>query len=113
MSRAALLLIEEACATAEDQYAGGDTYSALVTLVDMTSDLIDALAPYAGSMAARTIIVMRNGNSLQVPTTVNTAADIAGLMNAGTPKVYTAVDVNDGRTHNIMVAEIQDVYEVP
>lgn len=60
----------------------------------------------------KTVIVMRNGNSLQVATSTNTAADIAGLMNAGTPKVYTAIDVNDGLTHNIMVAEIQDVYEV-
>ena len=64
-------------------------------------------------MAAKTIIIMRNGNSLQVPVSTNTAADIAGLMNAGTPKVYSAVDVNDGLTHYVLVSEIQDVYQTP
>jgi len=108
----ALTVIEVACLAAEDHVMGGDTVTALEVLTDGMDKLIDILTPYASIMAVKTVIIMRNGNSLQVPIATNTAADIAGLMNAGTPKVYNAVDINDGRMHYIMVAEIQDVYEV-
>lgn len=60
----------------------------------------------------KTVIILRNGNSLQIPTSVNTASDVAGLMNAGTPSVYVGTDVNDGLSHHIRVSEIIDVYEV-
>lgn len=108
----ALRLIQKTCELAEWQQAGGDTYTAAGTLATGMGKLAELLAPYAEAMP-KTVIIMRNGNSLQVATSTNTAADIAGLMNAGTPKVYNAVDVNDGRMHYIAVAEIQDVYETP
>lgn len=60
----------------------------------------------------KTVIILSNGNSLQIPTSVNSAADVAGLMNAGTPAVYAGTDINDGRVHHIRVAAILDVYEV-
>jgi hypothetical protein len=111
----ALRLIEDACTAAEDQQGGGDTYRALATLATMAGDIITVLAPYAERMPSvpRTIILLSSGSTLQVPTSVNTAADIAGLMNAGTPKVYSAVDLADGFTHNILVSTIVDVYQVP
>lgn len=109
--RDALAVIEDACRRSEGQLAGNDDRAALVTLAMGMDKVIDVLRPYAKGMP-KTVIILRNGNSLQVLTSTNTAADIAGLMNAGTPAVYVGTDVNDGRLHHIRVSEIIDVYEV-
>ena len=111
---AALQLIQEECEHAAIHTARGDVTVAATILARAMGNLADLLAPPYADAMPKTVIVMRNGSSLQVSTTnTNTAADIAGLMNAGTPKVYSAVDVNDGIVHNILVSEIQDVYEAP
>jgi hypothetical protein len=62
-------------------------------------------------MATRTVMILSNNSTFAVPVSVNTAADIAGLMNAGTQKVYSAVDVTDGNMHHVRVDAIIDVYE--
>lgn len=117
-----LEIIEQACATAEDQEGGNDREGAVRTLADMAKDLITVLAPCAYGAPResdrlitmpKTVIILRNGNSLQVATTTNTAEDIAGLMNAGTPSVYVAQDVVDGMVHHVRVSEILDVYQMP
>lgn len=118
LARVALRVIERRAAESADHLDGGDVRSAAETLGMMTSQLVTLLAPYAGGgryagVMPKTVIILRNGNSLQVPTTTNSAADIAGLMNAGTPSVYQGTDVNDGLLHHIRVSEILDVYEVP
>jgi hypothetical protein len=57
-----------------------------------------------------TFIYLTNGQSVQ--TTSNNAADIAGLVNAGTPKIYQCNDAQDPNlTHNIVTAHIVDVYD--
>jgi hypothetical protein len=48
LANAALELIGQACATAEDQESGDDHAGALATLVGLTTDLVTLLAPHAG-----------------------------------------------------------------
>lgn len=58
-----------------------------------------------------TYIFLDNGQSLQ--TTDNSAADIAGLVNAGTQKIYTCVDHQSaGITHHVVASHIVDVYDI-
>lgn len=57
-----------------------------------------------------TILVLTNGNTIR--TTSNVPADIAGMINAGTQKIYACTDLTDGYTHNVMVNAILDFYQV-
>lgn len=55
-----------------------------------------------------TIIFLANGQSVQ--TRDNTAADIAGLVNAGAQKIYTCADAFSPEVqHNIVISNIVDV----
>ena len=111
--RKALRLIENACSRAEDQVAGCDIRAALVTLADGMADVIDALAPYAKAMPLpypHTILILTNGSTIR--TTANAPADIAGMINAGTQKIYDCTDLTDGLTHHVMVSAILDFYQV-
>lgn len=56
------------------------------------------------------IINLSTGQSVQTQT--NSAADVAGLVNAGVQKIYTCTDLFTGHDHNIVVAQISDFYEV-
>lgn len=56
-----------------------------------------------------TIIYLGNGQSVQTQT--NSAADIAGLVNAGTQKIYQCTDAFNGHQHYIVVAHIVEVTE--
>lgn len=56
------------------------------------------------------IINLTTGQGIQ--TQSNSAADLAGLVNAGTQKIYTCTDLFTGHDHNIVVAQISDFYEV-
>lgn len=48
LANQALSLIEQACATAEDQESGDDHRGALITLTQLTTDLITLLAVHSG-----------------------------------------------------------------
>lgn len=60
---------------------------------------------------SKLIINMANGQNIQ--TQSNDSGDLAGLINAGTPKVYVCTDRITGNTHSIVVSAITDFYEVP
>lgn len=59
----------------------------------------------------KTLIQLLDGNNVWTQT--NSAADIAGLINAGVQKIYQCTEMTTGQTHNIVVANIVDVIEVP
>lgn len=113
-SNKALSLIENACLTAEDHVSGGDTVAALEVLADSMGELITILAPYAVIMPLphpHTILVLTNGSTIR--TTANAPEDIAGMINAGTQKIYSCTDLTDGFVHNVMVGAILDFYQIP
>lgn len=57
----------------------------------------------------KTIIVLAGGQTVQ--TRQDPPANIAGMINAGTQKVYTCADALDpAKTHNVVVSAIMDVY---
>lgn len=58
-----------------------------------------------------TLIYLDNGQSVQ--TQSNSAADIAGLVNAGTPKIYQCTDAMTGQQQYIVTAHIVSVTEQP
>lgn len=59
----------------------------------------------------KTLIQLANNQN--VWTQSNSAADIAGLINAGVDKIYQCTEMTTGQVHNIVVAHIVDVMEVP
>jgi hypothetical protein len=60
-------------------------------------------------MSMKTIIVLAGGQTVQ--TRDNAPSDIAGLVNAGTPKIYACTDALDpAKTHNVVTSYIMDVY---
>jgi len=56
------------------------------------------------------IINLDNGQGIQ--TQSNSAADLAGLVNAGVQKIYTGTNLFTGHDHQIVVSHITDFYEV-
>lgn len=62
-------------------------------------------------MTMKTLIYLTNGQSVQ--TQSNTAADVAGLVNAGTPKIYQCADLMTGQQQYIVTAHIVSVTEIP
>ena len=112
-SNKALHVIEDACLAAEDHMSGGDGTAALATLIDGMSELIDILTPYAVIMPLpypHIILILTNGSTIR--TTSSTVPDIAGMINAGTQKIFSCTDLTDGLTHNVMVNAILDFYQV-
>jgi hypothetical protein len=59
----------------------------------------------------KTLIQLDNGQN--VWTQSNVAADIAGLINAGSQKIYACTEYTTGQPHNIVVSHIIDVIDVP
>lgn len=56
------------------------------------------------------LINLTNGQGIQTQTF--SAADLAGVVNAGVQKIVTPVDLYTTRDHNIVVSQISDFYEV-
>lgn len=111
LARVALRVIERRADEAAEHLEAEDLRSAAETMAMMTSQLITLLTPYAGTMPTfpHVILVLSNGSTIR--TTDNTVGDIAGLINAGTQKIYSVNDLTDGYLHHVVVSEILDFYE--
>lgn len=112
VARRVLDMLCDAAEEAERLAVADRAMSAASVLAEGVRDAVTVLAPYAGTMPTpypHTLLVLRNGSTLR--TTQNAPADIAGLINVGTEKIYPVTDL-DGVTHHLVVSAILDFYEV-